>query len=73
MAHWFLHVTLGFGVNMILIATGGFDPITNWQHLQIYRSHAACERAAKQWHDAYDADPMYTIHCVRYGRRRIDI
>lgn len=72
-AHWFLYVTLGFFPNQLQIATGGFDPITGRDHWQIYRGHAACERAAKEWHDVLDLDPMYRIRCVRWGRLQVRI
>ena len=73
-AHWLLYVTLGFFPNQLVVATGGFDPVTGWDHLQIYRSRAGCERAAKEWRDIVgiggsDPDPMYSIRCTRYGRR----
>ena len=70
MSHWLLLVTLiGFGP----IPTGGFNPITGWDHYQIYRSHSACERAAKPWHEVFDSDPLYRIRCVHYGQREFKI
>jgi hypothetical protein len=77
-AHWLLLVTLGFFPNQIQIPTGGFDPVTGWDHYQIYRRHAACEREAREWYDVYGPggiapDPMYSIRCVRYGKRKLDI
>ena len=77
-AHWLLFVTLGFFPNQLQIATGGFDPVTGWDHYQIYRSHGACERSAQEWYDVYGPagiapDPMYQIRCVRYGRRIVRI
>jgi hypothetical protein len=74
-AHWLLLVTLGFGPEQIWIPTGGFDPISGWDHYQVYRSRAWCERAAGPWRVqvAVIGDPMYSIRCVRYGQRKIGI
>jgi hypothetical protein len=74
MSHWLLLLTLGFGQDQWKIPTGSFDPITGYEHYQIYRSHTGCERAAKPWRTELVAiDPMYQIRCVRYGQRKLDI
>jgi hypothetical protein len=75
MARWLLLVTLGFFPDQLRIATGGFDPVTGWEHYQIYRSRGGCERAAGPWRVqvAVIGDPMYRVRCARYGKMKIGI